>query len=381
MLSLSCFRFRFGGLSEFRARLSECRTRYKVFFACFALVVSWFVVGTIKSKRAKDESFLQNVESNSTYMEISELVAEERVVRKTFAAKVYAWKSVDIVSEVSGSVKQVFFDNGTPINRDQVILVVDDRGKEGRAQQAEALLHKRELEHVASESLTSDGYGTRAHKYGADAALLSAEADLNMAKLDLNNTKIKSPFAGIVDWIVPQVGSFVHIGQVVAKVLNFEKLKVVAYLPEGDLIGVNLGDSVEVIFDYAEGPALQGKVSSVCSVISDQVELCKVEVLIDGGDNKEIFVVDGVPARAKFAVGTVNAHKIPSSAITVNGDGILGIKVLDSENAVHFVDVDVVDSDDDGCIWVTGVPDAARLISRGHELVIAGSAIMQDVST
>ena len=361
--------------------LSKFRVRYKIFFACLVLFVSWFVVGTIRSKRPVDESFLQSVESNKTRVEISELVAEERFVRKTFAAKVHAWKSVDIVSEVNGSVKQVFFSNGTPINRDQVILVIDGRGKEERAQQAEALLHKRELEHVASESLTSDGYGTRAHKYGADAALLSAEADLNMAKLDLDNTRIKSPFGGIVDSIVPQVGSFVHAGQVVAKVLNFEKLKVVAYLPEGDLVGVKLGDSVEVIFDYAEGFALQGKVSSVCSVISEQVELCKVEVMIDGDHDKEIFVVDGVPARAKFAVRTVKAYKIPSSALTVSGDGILGVKVLDSDNSVHFVDIDIVDSDDNGCIWVTGVADTARLISRGHESVIAGSAIMQDVST
>ena len=73
--------------------------------------------------------------------------------------------------------------------------------------------------------------------------------------------------------------------------------------------------------------------------------------------------------------GRVNAQHIPSQILSLDDEGRLGVRYLDSENRVYFSAVTTIDEDKKG-IWVTGLPDDTRIIVKGHEYVSAGTTVM-----
>ena len=65
------------------------------------------------------------------------------------------------------------------------------------------------------------------------------------------------------------------------------------------------------------------------------------------------------------------AHLIPQSALTLNDDGTLGVRLVDAEHIVSFNPITVMRDTAKG-IWVTGLPSEADVIVVGHEYVTAG---------
>ena len=64
-------------------------------------------------------------------------------------------------------------------------------------------------------------------------------------------------------------------------------------------------------------------------------------------------------------------HLLPQSALTLNDDGTLGVRLIDAENTVDFAAVTLVRDTPEG-IWVTGLPAQANVIVLGQEYVTAG---------
>ena len=65
------------------------------------------------------------------------------------------------------------------------------------------------------------------------------------------------------------------------------------------------------------------------------------------------------------------AHRLPQSALTLNNDGKLGVRVVDWEGIVQFMPVKILRDDIDG-IWVTGLTEEADVIVVGQDFVTAG---------
>ena len=68
------------------------------------------------------------------------------------------------------------------------------------------------------------------------------------------------------------------------------------------------------------------------------------------------------------------AHKIPPSILTLQDDGIVGVKVLSDDNTVIFYPIKKVKDTIDG-MWVSGLPDKINLIISGQEYVTSGQKI------
>ena len=72
------------------------------------------------------------------------------------------------------------------------------------------------------------------------------------------------------------------------------------------------------------------------------------------------------------------AHRIPSSALTLDDGGDIGVKVLGDRGAVDFKNVEIVGDDTnqlDSGIWVTGLTGTVILITLGQEIVFPGQVI------
>jgi len=87
--------------------------------------------------------------------------------------------------------------------------------------------------------------------------------------------------------------------------------------------------------------------------------------------NADLSLRDGQTAEIVIGAAGKNAHLLPQSALTLNDDGILGVRVVSQDSAALFVPVTLLRDTPSG-VWLAGLPDQADVIIIGQEYVTDG---------
>jgi multidrug efflux system membrane fusion protein len=91
--------------------------------------------------------------------------------------------------------------------------------------------------------------------------------------------------------------------------------------------------------------------------------------------NADGTIPDGITAEAMIDLAPVSAARVPRSALTFSSAGELGVRIVDADSKVAFIRVRLVD-DQQNNMWVTGVPDNARIIVQGQDFVREGQRVV-----
>jgi multidrug efflux system membrane fusion protein len=90
--------------------------------------------------------------------------------------------------------------------------------------------------------------------------------------------------------------------------------------------------------------------------------------------NPDLAIRDGVTADAIVNVGTAPVHVLPQSVLTLDDDGVLGIRTVEDGNKVAFHAVTIIKDTREG-VWVTGLPYKINVITVGQEFVQPGQIV------
>ena len=115
-----------------------------------------------------------------------------------------------------------------------------------------------------------------------------------------------------------------------------------------------------------------GEVSGVVSFLSRSADALtrtfRVEIEVP---NTDLAIADGQTAEIMIAAEGSLAHLIAQSSLTLNDEGALGVRSVNSENMVEFHPVTLIRDTVDG-VWVSGLPEQINIIVVGQEFVRAG---------
>ena len=87
--------------------------------------------------------------------------------------------------------------------------------------------------------------------------------------------------------------------------------------------------------------------------------------------NPELSLRDGQTAEIEIAAEGTNAHLLPTSAMTLNDEGTLGVRTVGEDKLVSFVPVSLLRDTPNGA-WLAGLPAEADVIVIGQEYVTDG---------
>ena len=153
---------------------------------------------------------------------------------------------------------------------------------EGEIAAAEALVEQAQ----AQVDLLNAGYRPE-EIAAAAAARRSAETDLMQAQLYLADKELRAPFDGVVAALDLRVGQQVTAGLPVAQLADASSWLIeTTDLTELYVVGVEVGDQVEVEFDALSDLALTGTVTSIRSYGEDRLGdvTYRVTVSLDAAD-------------------------------------------------------------------------------------------------
>src|SRR5690606_33902595 len=202
-------------------------------------------------------------------------------------------------------------------------------------------------------------------------------AAFNRAELALQRTRITAPFSGILESREIEVGDLLDLGGTCAALLDDTPMLVVGLVPEQDVGNLFLGAPVSV--RLLSGDALDGSLTYISRAGNPQSRSYAIEVELAPTDTP---IRQGITAEIHIAGSETMAHLIPSSSLTLNDEGRVGVKILDSANVVQFVPVTIVGENiaSNPGSWVSGLPARATVITHGQEIVFPGQTVRSDDS-
>lgn len=258
---------------------------------------------------------------------------------------------------------------------------------EARLDEAYANLEEAEINFNAASKLSQGGFasetrlaetkarvssataGIEAAKAGLEAArsgIEAADASVHSAERDIDRLTIEAPFSGLLESDVAELGSLMQPGSLCATVIRLNPIKLIGYVPETEVNQVTVGARAGATL--ATGQQVSGLVTFLSRSADPTTRTFLVEIAVQ---NDDLRIRDGQTAEIIVEADSGVAHRLPQSALTLNNEGQLGVRIVGQGSLVEFVPVQLLRDDAQG-VWLSGLPDEADVIVVGQDFVTEG---------
>lgn len=333
------------------------------------VVIAWLLSGQLGVDDDADEVTTDDARMAETAVRVRTQSAE--VVTRTIVVngKTAPARVVNLAAETDGRIEYVGARRGASLEREDVIVRLDERDRAARIAEAEATLRQREVEYQGRMRLKTESYVSEAQLQEAIALLETAKAELTRARLDLSYMTIRAPFAGALQARDVEVGDFVARGDPVATYVDNRTIIVSANVSEFDAHFVDVGNEATAVL--ATGETLRGRIRYVAPVADEATRTFTVELEVD---NRDGALRAGGTAELRIPAEQVLAHRISPSLLTLDDAGNVGVKIVDADGRVEFIVADIALSSNEG-VWLAGLPETATIITVGQGYVASGTLV------
>lgn len=300
--------------------------------------------------------------------------AEQRTIVETVYAsgKLFPATELEITSNVSGTLIELFVKEGDLVKKGQLLANVDaealasiveraEAATEGSKAQLEAVkAQKKQLEaqfantetiYNRNKKLFSDGVISKAEFEAAEAtynttkanieaavqnilaaefSVKSSEATVKEQKKNLSQTRIYAPISGVVSTLYKKqgeqvVGTTQMAGTPILKIANLKTVEVRVDVNERDILTTSIGDSAEIELDAYPDRKFIGIVTQIANtasglsnaltasqLTSDQVTNFEVRILMLEDSYKDL---DTQSERSPFRAGLSASAEITTNTV------------------------------------------------------------------
>jgi membrane fusion protein, multidrug efflux system len=279
-------------------------------------------------------------------------------------------RSTVIPAQAAGEVTEVGVRRGADVQAGDIIARIGSPEREAALDQAQAEVDRARREFENAQTLLDRGVGTVDRLAQTRSTLAAAEAQVAAAEDALGDLVVRAPFAGRVETLDLEVGEFVQAGARVARIVDLDPIRVLIRIPQQSVAQVEAGQRAEVTF--ITGQTREGEVIFVGAAADPETRTFEAEVEVPNGDRA---IPAGISAQVRLPTGEARAHFVSPAVLSLDVSGTLGVKTVTEEGLVAFHAAEIVRAQTDG-VWITGLPDTARIITVGQGFVSAGEEVL-----
>ena len=332
-------------------------------------LVLWLLSGDKYSARQDTPAAQQLPEQKLPQVETRWSEAEPFQATQVAQGQVLPWRSVSIKAQQAGRIEALLKQQGDTVKQGDDLLRISDEGRSAMLTQAKANLTLRQTELTSAKTLGKAQFLSATELTRLESELAKAEAEMQTASLALRQTVPQAPFAGVIDRRHVEVGDLVQSGSELLQLVQIDKLKVTAQIPQQHIAAMHTGQLANV--RLLDGRNLQGELSFISYAADNATRSFYIEVTVD---NPQQWRIAGASATVEVVLDSVRAHRISPALLSLNNNGQLTVAAVDAQQQVMIYPVTILTADSNGA-WVSGLPERARIITQGAGFVASGDKV------
>lgn len=312
-----------------------------------------------------DEPIEQPLFKVATRQSKAQTVTRELILN----ARSEAARRVMLRAEIDGRVVALPVAKGSMVEAGALVAELDQRDREAWRDMAAAMLKERELEFQAARRLGEKGFQAETRVAEALAQLEEAEATVRQREIAIEHGTIEASFAGILHSRPVEIGDFLQAGDPIGEIVELDPLVVAADVPEAQIHHL-VGD-VGARVEFQGFGVHEGRVRYLAREADRSTRTFRIEIELP---NPDLLLPAGVSTRAILAFAETEAHPLPSSLLTLDDAGRIGIKAVDDDGIVAFHNARIIRTETD-VIWLADLPAEIDVITVGHGFVAPGQHV------
>ena len=335
-------------------------------FGIFFAIVLWLLSGS--NQTLEVNSNMSSVQTLNS-VRVQDQIARNVIRNLTINGRTAPSRIVTIKAETDGRVMQIGAKRGEKISTGSLLVQLSQRDRFARLEESKATLNQREAEFAGRKKLANDNFVSETKFQETIANLEKAKTELTRASLDIEFMNIRAPFDGSLQERYVEIGDFVKVGDIIGKVIDDKILIVKAEISEHDVKYLKIGDLGTA--KLATGQEAQGIIRYIAPAAQESTRTFNIELQLNN-DNDDLRA--GVSTQLIIPAEEIPAHLISPALLSLNDEGVIGIKLIVEENIVKFVPADIVLNADEG-IYIAGLPYTSTIITVGQGYVNSGMRV------
>ena len=291
--------------------------------------------------------------------------AEPGAIPRTISS-VGSIKSPDmttVASEIESRVLELDVPEGRPVERDHILVQLDDSEARAALRVAGARLQNaqdrlRRLQSLRDESVSSEqAYDDAKSEFDA------AKAARDEAQTRLEKTTIRAPFDGVLGLRQVNLGQYVDGGTAIVEITQVDPLELVFSIPQRFVGELELGQKVLGVVGRC-GPEFEGAVDVIDPRVDPTTRSVRLQASIP---NPKGVLYPGMAVSLRLIVGEIeDAILVPQEAIVRQGTRHI-VYTLDDEDRAQQQTVTLGRFFEDAVHVRDGIPAGARVVAAGQQ--------------
>ena len=278
-------------------------------------------------------------------------------------------KEVNLGLITGGKVTAIHVDKGDRVSKGMTLLETDDVLLKAAYDQALANLDFQDAEFARSEKLFRGGTITAAQHDGAKLRISTARNSLTMAKKQYEDAVLKAPLSGVVTMRNVEAGDILGPGTPAFRIIDVNKVKVHAGIPEKYIVLFREGNTVAIRFDAIPDKVFKGRIDYISPEASTSVRTFLAEILVDNSDR---LIRAGIMGDARILRQVhENAVMVPINALIESQKGRI-VFVAGNDNKAEERNVEIGAANDTMIRIIKGINSGDRVIVKGQQDLVNG---------
>jgi RND family efflux transporter MFP subunit len=282
-----------------------------------------------------------------------------------------AEEAVRVLARTSNQVKELLVEEGSEVEKGQVILVIEDDNQQVNLSKAQNDVKKADIEFNRQENLYNKNLISDQDFSEIKYSLLQKKLVLEDAQRELEFTRVRAPISGTVTGRFIMLGDQISLGQHLFDIIDFNSLVARIYLPETNLINLELDQPARIQTTALGDRIFKGYVKRIAPVVDSKTGTVKVTIAV--GNQKGLKPGMYVDVELVLAVHD-HALLIPKRALSYDADQIFVFR-LKEDRTVERILVEPVLTDRYSVEVQEGFEEGESIVVAGHTGLKNGSKV------
>jgi membrane fusion protein (multidrug efflux system) len=220
------------------------KTKYIVYTLIF-LLFAYLIYNRLSINR-NDNTSKKGGETPSAILVDAIIVKEQDFANKiNLSGTLEANEQIEIRSEVSGLVRQIYFTEGSNVSAGELLVKIDD--KESVAQLSQATTKEKlaaDVQIRATKLLKVEAISIEEFD-NVSAELKSLKAQTQLIRAQIARTEIRAPFSGKIGLRYISKGAYVNPTTDIANLISINPIKIIFSVPEKYAQLVKMGSNIQ----------------------------------------------------------------------------------------------------------------------------------------